>query len=739
MERDNSLVDSIITKTIISNSQDEMIAMPKVGKKVVKMNPKTSSDEEESLKENLHPKPEKIEIEMADEEVEEKENFEIQHLLEKYQQLQTKLRNKDDLIIRMKAAMENDDLIKLEMRNKISELREKLRMLKEEAKNVELLNDDEIAELMKDFHDKNAEKDEEIEDKELLSLTNISVNNLNILKNNQAIPGNAMLNDYQTRIYLANSKTCWGKFIIWWDSVCEWILPFKKEISYISHRCDKNVEGQFLFARFLFIFNIIVSLSAIYLLINHLIVIDTTNDSTFCTTFIPCAILYSRFTAVEKNICSFTFVAICAVIFVGLVYKWTEFRRHVILQKLFDSENVAYSKVVFNLWDWSANNEDKKEDTRHMLKNLFTIGLSEKEIKEKIKLRTTKEKCHLFFRRVLSLFLSLLLLIFDAGLVTGLYLLQGYLFYINDNSSSDGLLYYLAIGIPPIGILVINFIIPLLLELCVNFEKWDFNSTKTVQLMWRVYISKIFTMGIVYVLVILFTILGKTTSNVFSTNSFDFGLTLTCSSSATVVNNTSTLSGFTLQAYTGYANCKQDSAAANLFTNLLVDFVSRKIIPPLILLFRYLYYRKTMHKKKFKAHYDTTDSVTDNLLFNIQIYMLVPYFPYILWLSPILLYIDFKFEYINVKYYFEKPEKLSLQEKTGFFIMTLFAFTMIGVVGVFIIYFVSSITNTGFMKCYQNSVNQIYEYYDTSLSCGPFSNNEAPKQTLYDTIQNSHL
>jgi len=66
-------------------------------------------------------------------------------------------------------------------------------------------------------------------------------------------------------------------------------------------------------------------------------------------------------------------------------------------------------------------------------------------------------------------------------------------------------------------------------------------------------------------------------------------------------------------------------------------------------------------ESKFKDAYDISESVIDQLIFNLQIYIIIPFFPYMTIIAPILLVVQFKFEYHKLKHLKGKPEKLSLR------------------------------------------------------------------------------
>jgi hypothetical protein len=195
--------------------------------------------------------------------------------------------------------------------------------------------------------------------------------------------GNAMMNNYQTRVYLISKETCWGRFKSNLSRFYNYIVPFQDNMKFIYARYDRNVSGLFETLQFVFMVSMIILLVALYLLISHLASFNYSNrmDETICAPFFPCVLLYSRFNATEKNVYSFTMIFIILLLFITLIRKWSDFKKKDVMQHLFDNDQVAYSKLFFDSWDWKVNNKTSLDDHRHKLKNLFIIGIAERETK----------------------------------------------------------------------------------------------------------------------------------------------------------------------------------------------------------------------------------------------------------------------------------------------------------------------------------------------------------------------
>jgi hypothetical protein len=333
----------------------------------------------------------------------------------------------------------------------------------------------------------------------------------------------------------------------------------------------------------------------------------------------------------------------------------------------------------------------------------------------------------------LSLFISLIILVINATLVAGVYALSAYLqFQVGDNSVTTTALISL---IPAVGLIIIDVITSALLEFCVELEKWDFISAKNIQLMWRMYIAKIFTVLTVYLLVIYFTFFDKSIKDLIGIDLLDFQMNLVCQSDTSklvLVNNAPP--GATLNPYSKYNNCKEDLAASVILINLIVDFISRKSIPFIVNFFRWAWYVKVKGGTEYKRHYKVIDTACDTLIFYAQMFSLIPIFPFIIILAPVIITADFKFEIYHLAKLRTSPLELSLQDKMAYFMVTIFSFTMLSVNLLFVLYFSYGAGNANYLNCYDN-----LEYTFGPQQCGPFKNDETLKSVMLGYIASNTL
>jgi hypothetical protein len=266
------------------------------------------------------------------------------------------------------------------------------------------------------------------------------------------------------------------------------------------------------------------------------------------------------------------------VLFIGSLLKWVSFKTRVTLVELFDSDETTNAKNFFNMWNYNVKDKNNETDLKIMIRNQLSIGLRENIIKEQIKKRTQQEKCNLITRRSFSIFLSVIILLIDASIIAGAYILTGYLQSLDTNKFSTSALDFIISLIPAIVISIMNGLIPLIMEMLVKFEKWDYNSTYLNQLMWRNYIAKLFTLMIVYFLVVYFVIFRSNTTDLIPGLNLDFNMDLSCPGNYTNKTNDTISDGAQLVSFTSYSNCDEDVAVVILIINLLSEFSSRKIM-----------------------------------------------------------------------------------------------------------------------------------------------------------------
>lgn len=275
--------------------------------------------------------------------------------------------------------MKIDDLMKEEMKRKIEDLRRQIQSFQEENADFDGDLDNLCKKALKLVNEYNPNFN--LFDEDFLT----QKSRYNVFSRDRMIDmginGNAMMNNYMTRIHLFQNKTCWGRLMFRLNMIFDKLVPFQNDIRYILSRYDRNVSGIFEFSRFVFLFKTLLMLVVSFLLINHIIVHNSNSDQTWCSSYIPCFLYYSRFGEEEAFVFSITYIAIIFILFFGVLYKWSISKKHNLLEMLFDDENTHYSKVVLNPVNWANDSQRRLDNAKFQLKNILSIGVRESEIK----------------------------------------------------------------------------------------------------------------------------------------------------------------------------------------------------------------------------------------------------------------------------------------------------------------------------------------------------------------------
>jgi len=203
------------------------------------------------------------------------------------------------------------------------------------------------------------------------------------VKTNNFVMSNQIMNNYETRVYQQEvQQSSWARFMKGLDYLFDILMPLREDLIFVSSHYDKNIEGFFEFSRFLLIFTIFIFFTYLYLLIIHIINFDFNQIyGNWCNYFLPCFVFYSRFSKNEKLAFSYSFAFVCFVIFFGTVKKFLEFNKKNVFQKLYEGEDLNYSKMFLNIWDWNVRNQTSLDDSKSRVRNIITIGIREEEIK----------------------------------------------------------------------------------------------------------------------------------------------------------------------------------------------------------------------------------------------------------------------------------------------------------------------------------------------------------------------
>ena len=79
--------------------------------------------------------------------------------------------------------------------------------------------------------------------------------------------------------------------------------------------------------------------------------------------------------------------------------------------------------------------------------------------------------------------------------------------------------------------------------------------------------------------------------------------------------------------------------------------------------------------ESYKKPFRTCKEAVDIFVLNLQLLAIIPYFPYIVVLSPLILFTTFKFNKLKLLKLNSRPVKFDIEPENGKFIMIIFNFT----------------------------------------------------------------
>lgn len=140
--------------------------------------------------------------------------------------------------------------------------------------------------------------------------------------------------------------------------------------------------------------------------------------------------------------------------------------------------------------DWSFTKQQQKIDAKISLVLSLNNMISEEQVKATIKNRTRAKKVELIISRVILFTLNIALM---GGCWVGIYYVNAYQIQISEYMKSKySWLKQVANFIAPVCLTVINLLLPLLTNLIISLERWDYQSTVINNQIWRNFLAKEF-------------------------------------------------------------------------------------------------------------------------------------------------------------------------------------------------------------------------------------------------------
>ena len=509
----------------------------------------------------------------------------------------------------------------------------------------------------------------------------------------------ALSNIHQNRMYNLDEKDTWGEFFHCVYSFFSLFLPFKNFLKNLNHKYKRNVYTLFDLMRFTFLLSFLIFLIFVYFLTIQGKDYIYDSENTYCRYFIPCVLFYSRIPSNLGPAFSITYATMTFVFFYFSLMKYISYSNLKQSSEIYFNNQKRFSQILFNCWNWSNRNPKKYIEQKRNLREGFLKVNKEIQYEQNPLSESYNKIIVKYILRILSFYISLLLLFIYAGFILGSYILKNYLRDNKNFKTYFNALDHLIELIPPLFTGLFNIMFPYITALLPYIERWDFESTLETQKKIRYFIYKIFGLAVIYFLNIYFVLLGNPLSKIMpfmedpKYNVFNKVCTGSYKSSTdgTLLKESGTV-GISTQLY---SRCAEDDTAINILFIFLAEYIIAKIIETVIFSFHYCFSSRRKAKRNYKFEYKAEENGADFFSYLIQLFVIIPFFPYIVVIIPLFILIEIFYQMIKISYMRSKPlSKNFINQNNGSLMMTFFNFTFVMIVVMNILFYISKIPHS---------------------------------------------
>lgn len=473
-------------------------------------------------------------------------------------------------------------------------------------------------------------------------------------------------------------------------SILNRFVLLKKDLKYVESRYDKSISAYFAFTKYLVNSSIAIFAIYAYLLISH-IVYRSEMFSDVCGGS-PCWTLYFSFETDEDFPYSLSLILMLVVTIISSILKWIRsdaFKKRAEIYGGQDAKLKKFASITFNAWDWNVQGAGDTEDQIENISTTMLLALRDEARLKAASNRTAQQKAALYTRRVITTIVFIFIL--SAGWIGIAALVMTEKDFVSSISTS-GTMKLLATFIPKLLISIINSSIPTLALKITYYENWDDPAFTVKMSLIRLYLVKILN-------VILYAVLNL---ELASDNSW-FG------------------SGSRIEFEDNDNNCREDQAGVNLVLMVISEAIMCKVIPLVLICVNKL---KARIKKQpwVKAEIKVAQQIINIIYFQALVWVTFPFFPYVAFLAPVLLFLDFKFQKMRLIKFQSKPAQMTQASDIVIFIMRIYNLSLALAV-VYIAYFLVEPLN--------------HLTYDDTKLCGPFPNETEAKNPVTDFLEDT--
>jgi hypothetical protein len=472
--------------------------------------------------------------------------------------------------------------------------------------------------------------------------------------------------------------TCFHKLKRKWDKN----KPLMSDVTYIEARYGTSVGAYFKFFRWIFNkYTLMFTIALIFMIIHLVNLGNAQSEMSQAKNFdmnylwqssdwgnfdnvIPRAFLYSSFNPGTDGTEETTYQSGERILYGVLVllinmaflfvsaWKWVSEDR---IAKEAELEETAlgknkFSAAILGAWDHSKRSFPEVEDYMYFLGEDWGTMLTEEYLNMRMRSRSAREKTILLIRRATGLLLYILIQVGCGALI--LYIttqsdslqkqLRSSSTFFQQQSSIAAL-------IVSSTATIINSIFPQIIELIAKLENYDSNGTRIKLKIQRLFIARLLNTATLAISNIMLAdpYLFRDAS-LFPSETSRLSMQKSYQPTGSLADDTAR---FSTKPY-----CRMDLMTDSMMTIILTDFFLSKIINFLTPFLKFQIAK--LRKKPFiKAEFSVPETMV--AMFNTQalFFMLIPFSPLSIIFFTLMLYVNFKFDYLILYYFQQKPTK----------------------------------------------------------------------------------
>ena len=191
-----------------------------------------------------------------------------------------------------------------------------------------------------------------------------------------------------------------------------------------------------------------------------------------------------------------TYIVFILLAMLVCLLQWTNFSLRTLRQNLYTNEEIFFSKLLFNSWEFKIDNVQDAEDHLSLIYNESKTAVYEDIIKEKIKRRPRNEKIRLIIRRVILISINVLIILIGVSLI----FVTNFFASGSNANSGNSILNTIIRQAPALVVTFVNGFVPAVTKKITKAEKYDYANTLLKQQIWRNFSTRLLNLLIFFIL-----------------------------------------------------------------------------------------------------------------------------------------------------------------------------------------------------------------------------------------------